>query len=106
MYSIACCQTINIVLGGDVKTIQGIYEGLYNYNGTFNERDYWVKVGGEQVLWYYPKWNVWTIGSKEEKGFKGIYANSDSICPNNSKNDWQFYDKSWISTDEIVIDCK
>ena len=106
MYYIACCKTINIVLGGDVKTIQGIYEGLYNYTGTFNDRNYWVKLGGGQVLWYYPKWNGWTVGSKDEKGFKGIYAYSHSICPNNSKNNWQFYNNGWISTNDIVLDCK
>ena len=94
------------MLSGDVKNIQGTYEGLYNYNGTFNERDYWVKVGGGHVLWYYPQRNGWTIGIEEKKGSPGwIYGRSDSTCPNNSKNDWNYYDNGWISTNDVLLNC-
>ena len=57
-------------------------------------------------MWYYPKWNGWTIGSEEKKGSSGlIYGESDSACPSNSKNDWKYYDNGWISTNDVQLNC-
>ena len=44
---------------------------------------------------------------EEKKGSPGwIYGKSDSTCPNNSKNDWTYYDNGWFPTTDVVIDCQ
>ena len=93
---IACCQTILIVLHGDVKAVKGYYEGVYSYSGTINGRDYWVKAEGGRAIWYYPQYKDWAIGAEKKIGsnFRGItsISNLESTCPNNFKNQWLYYD--------------
>ena len=85
------------------------YEGIYNYNGTINGRDYWVKVGGGRAIWYYPQFKDWAIGEEKKLGsnFRSItsISDSESTCPNNSKNDWNYWNNGWISTNDIQLNC-
>ena len=107
--SLACCPTIDVVIGDDVRNILGgESEGVYSYNGTFNGRDYWVKVGKDTVLWYVPQLAGWVISPKTNNtqwSNGAIYLNYDSICPKNSKNYWAFHGNTWISTIDVQLNC-
>ena len=110
VYSIACCPTISIVLGSDVKNIQVEYEGLYSYNGTINGRDYWVKFEGGSAIWYIPDFKDWAIGEEMDLGSKTCSAQTssdlESTCPKNAKNDWNYLDDDkWMSTNDVQLNC-
>ena len=109
MHSIACCPTININLAGDVKNKQGSREGVYVHNGTINGRDYWVKVGGGNAMWYYPRYKHWLIGPEKVLGSENSAISSvedlESTCPHNLKNNWIYFDEGWISTNDVELLC-
>ena len=60
-------------------------------------------------MWYYPKYKDWLIGQEKNLGsnLRSITTsgNLESTCPHNLKNNWQYFDEDWISTNDVQLIC-
>ena len=89
------------------------HNGIYKYNGTFNNRDCWLQSEGKNAIWYANEsellgrsWVIGKLGGKSHRK-RGVYYDQNGIfisnydesiaikenqdvpiCPDNSKNIW------------------
>ena len=91
---------LNVFLENDVKDKQGIYEGVYIFQGFIEGIDYWVDTEGVNVLWYKPSGSneKWKFAPMQYLGSSAsaIHSTSNILkksCPNNEGDVWNwFYD--------------
>ena len=109
--SILECPSLRVVLKNDVLRKQGTRQGTYKYLGIINGRDSWKK--DDQVIWYYPKYKDWHIGSLNSIGTdrRGIASRGDSKDTkifNVPKYKWKYFSRGdWknIKSGDISVTC-
>ena len=103
---------LNVFLENDVKDKQGIYEGVYIFQGFIEGIDYWVDTEGVNVLFYMASWKfapMQYLGSSAS----AIHSTSNILkksCPNNEGYvwNWRYADLStysWITTSNVYVKC-
>ena len=116
-YSLVCCPTLLVNVSNVLPHNQ---DGLYIFNGTRNERDYWIQLNGDFAMWYHEGSNDWIIG-KLDGSNDDIQTNipinigkTTPLCPNDEKDHWtmkvlesnkDYIKYTWVSI-KISMKCK
>ena len=110
---VGCCTTIELTLMNAAFENQGSRQGYYQIAADpYDGKVYYTK--GTKGIWFVSQHGQWIIGSLNVlgKNVGGLYATSDSFCPNNVTNagdEWKYYDsdtKTWIvAVNDIQIEC-
>ena len=86
-----CCENLELSLENDASANQGQRAGSYEIQAEkVNDRNVWKRDDGQYVVWYNNNTDQWTIGSSVGSG-GGIFASSESECPDEVGSQWTYY---------------
>ena len=86
-----CCENLELSLENDASANQGQRAGKYEIQADkFNDRSVWKRDDGQYVVWFNNDTDQWTIGSSVGSG-GGIFASSESECPDEVGSQWTYY---------------
>ena len=95
-----------VTANGEAKDTQSNKAGIYVLGpNPVNSKPHWLQNTGTHAIWYNEEKEIWAIGLQKSLGSNKawIYSSDDVASPQEATT-WIYYDKKWITSDDVLVD--